>query len=353
MGGLHIFNPEHDIVLAAGCVSKMNGIPRAARLLSRDLGFLPAFWAHEGDYVLVADVACAEEAAAPFSSYLPEVHYVTIGELRDVLSHERLSLKPCPWGWNYDVRARLIEVGADSSLMPDADMLAYIRRMSSRETTFDLLHLMTDSHVMTVGERWVAHSIADVQQRIVRQGAIVVKSPWSSSGRGVKFISGLMTESEEGFIRRSISQQGCVVIEPYYDKVLDFAFEFEVKGSEGTVFKGLSIFENIGSGYAGGVLASEEDKRNILREYVPDAMMVWMEKTLVRWFNGLKNYEGPAGVDMMVVRTAEGIRIHPVVEVNLRRTMGHAAISVHHRTQGSFSRMRIVYDKGNYKLKLT
>ena len=48
---LHIFNPDHDLVLAAG--NDHFTPPKAARDLYADLGFLPALWAKAGDLVLV------------------------------------------------------------------------------------------------------------------------------------------------------------------------------------------------------------------------------------------------------------------------------------------------------------
>lgn len=39
-------------------------------------------------------------------------------------------------------------------------------------------------------------------------------------------------------------------------------------------------------------------------------------------------YEGPLGVDMMLVKTSQGIMLHPCIEVNLRRTMGYVALDV-------------------------
>ena len=48
---LHIFNPEHDIALAANLANFT--APHAGRQLRADLDFLPALWAQEGDQVLV------------------------------------------------------------------------------------------------------------------------------------------------------------------------------------------------------------------------------------------------------------------------------------------------------------
>ena len=68
------------------------------------------------------------------------------------------------------------------------------------------------------------------------------------------------------------------------------------------------------------------------------------ERVLARQFDGLDilkeicsavlsqhlaaRYEGPLGVDMMLVKTAQGIMLHPCIEVNLRRTMGYVALDV-------------------------
>ena len=54
---LHIFNPEHDIALAAN-LSNFTA-PHAGRRLRHDLGYLPAIWA-EGGYVLVEDIDDAQ-----------------------------------------------------------------------------------------------------------------------------------------------------------------------------------------------------------------------------------------------------------------------------------------------------
>ena len=51
MDKLHIFNPEHDIALASNLTNFT--APHAGRQLRADLGFLPALWADEGDYVWV------------------------------------------------------------------------------------------------------------------------------------------------------------------------------------------------------------------------------------------------------------------------------------------------------------
>ena len=86
---------------------------------------------------------------------------------------------------------------------------------------------------------------------------IVIKAPWSSSGRGVRFVDAeTFSDNIRGWIRNTLSQQGSVMIEPYYNKVKDFGMEFMVD-SEGKVgYCGLSLFSTTGSAYTGNLLAT-------------------------------------------------------------------------------------------------
>ena len=64
-------------------------------------------------------------------------------------------------------------------------------------------------------------------------------------------------------------------------------------------------------------------------------------------------YVGELGVDMMAVAGTEGDRflLHPCVEINLRRTMGHLALSLYGGDDEHARLMSIVHDV-NYQLKL-
>ena len=70
------------------------------------------------------------------------------------------------------------------------------------------------------------------------------------------------------------------------------------------------------------------------------------------------NYQGPFGVDMMLVRANSPLStlhspllLHPCVEINLRRTMGHVALALSPTDDDILKVMRIQYTD-NYKLKI-
>jgi hypothetical protein len=69
----------------------------------------------------------------------------------------------------------------------------------------------------------------------------------------------------------------------------------------------------------------------------------------------LGNYRGPFGVDMMIVMKSgergENCLLHPCVEINLRRTMGHVALAL--TVQGNRGTMSVLYNKERDKYELT
>ena len=65
----------------------------------------------------------------------------------------------------------------------------------------------------------------------------------------------------------------------------------------------------------------------------------------------LGDYRGPFGIDMMVVRGDDGFLLHPCVEINLRRTMGHVALSLSPDDDEILRVMQISYDN-RYKLSV-
>ena len=143
-----------------------------------------------------------------------------------------------------------------------------------------------------------------------------------------------------------------MVVEPFYEKVSDFAMEFVADGDGQATFQGLSLFHTVNGAYVGNWLASEEEKRLRLAQYVDlttlDNVASLIASEVGLWCKGC--YQGPFGVDMMVVRQERDYALHPCVEVNLRRTMGHVALGLAQRTRGEFSVMRVLYENGTYKL---
>ena len=210
--------------------------------------------------------------------------------------------------------------------------------MSSRQwAATELLKPLRESLPSnTVGE---AKYIDDASGLSYSEGHPVVwKAPWSSSGRGIRYIHDRQQfERNLSWARRVIAQQKGIMVEPYYQKVCDFAMEFEAMTDwsrapfvHEVVYKGLSLFTTKNGAYTGNVIATERAKREILSKYIPENVLEILKNKIVELMKPVAEdiYHGPFGVDMMIVSEGGKLAVHPCVELNLRRTMGHVALSI-------------------------
>lgn len=347
---LHVFNPEHDIALAYD--NKYFTAPHAGRQLRYDLDYLPVLWAEEGDFVLVENVNSAQQHALRLQRYGKQVHFVNKDDV------ERLSEqidKVLPWGWDSSIKFQLGQMGVSSSVLLDDEVLADIRKLSNRQFSSDVLKELQGclNNPTLLGKAFYVDSLSDLENILKEKGKIVIKAPWSSSGRGVRYIDTVLDAALASWSKNVIKMQGGIMIEPYYNKVKDFGVEFYAD-TDGVHYAGLSVFHTINGAYVGNSLADEAKKYSTLATYVSNELLheviSALEQLLTSQLRGV--YTGPLGVDMMIVAAGEGFLLHPVVEINLRCTMGHVALSLSVWEELHDRMMRIDYDGSHYHLHI-
>lgn len=358
---IYIFNPEHDIALASNL--EHFTAPHAGRELRHDLGFLPALWAGRGSLVLVDDVGAAREALHRLGLATDAV-IVDAQTLGGMLRHNDLQPEIVPWGWDVALRQSLKGAGIGVGSLPSNARLNVIRQLSHRAWASEHLLKPLLGVEGTVGRAEVLPDTAAVRAYLSRCHDIVLKAPWSSSGRGIRYVSDVealgggephgLTPHLEGWVRNIVNRQGCVMGEPYYNKVLDFGMEFESDGDGAVTYRGLSLFDTVNGAYAGNVIDDEGSKLSFLSRYLPLSLVNTVRARAVELlseaFAGI--YAGPFGIDMMVVRAARSLALHPCVELNLRMTMGHVALLLGRSLGLERHVMRIVYSNGRYNLKI-
>ncbi len=346
---LHIFNPEHDMALAYN--TDHVTLPHNIQEFKMNLGFLPALWAHDGDCVLVDDVAYAVKALAQTRLPHADVLFLTQSDLRHT-SFDKVK----PWGWNHALCAQLIANGVAKSCLPTDSRLATVRQLSNRSFTQPLLpQLRQGIMASTCGESICATTISEVEAYLAAHTSIVVKAPWSSSGRGVRYIYRGMDASLRGWIANIIQRQGCIMAEPCYNKTIDFAMEFQSDGKGTVSYCGLSLFQTEKGSYTGNLIATEQEKLQRIARYIDKQLTTAVSQRLQECLSAAlgMQYEGPLGVDMMIVASdsGHGYLLHPCVEINLRRTMGHVALALAPQADHEVSLMQIYHDV-NYKLRV-
>lgn len=324
---LHLFNPEHEIALA---MNKARFTPsHNVTKMRRELAFLPLLWAEPGDIVLVEDSEYAYKAADRFKPYINKgVTIMGYNRLRAVIkqkvSHKCFDLEAAPWGWDKAVKHLLLSLGWPEEHLPSDEFIDAVREASHRR--------MAGKFLEKTNSKFVAYEITTVSELISlieKYEKVVLKSPWSCSGRGIRFVNkDNCTPSLFRWIDNIINQQGSVMVEPHYDKLRDFAMEFEAE--EGSVrFRGLSIFDTCYTAYSSSLITTEEHKREILEQYLFPCEIDEAISCCEDYLQSIipEGYKGGVGVDMMVVKNGEGFLLHPCVEINLRRTMGHVALN--------------------------
>lgn len=313
---LYVFNPENDMALADGHPGYTP--PVQIQQMRRELWWLPQWWADEEDIVWN-------------------------GEERLNLSDDTRIL---PWGWSPSLCHQLKQAGVQESLLPSRKELEQIRQLSHRQTAVSLLQelrseLPLDGHF--AGNSVLCRSIEEVEETANAFGEALLKSPWSSSGRGL-----MKTDNPQwkAWASRILKAQGSVVVEQFLHKVTDFALEFWLDGKGGVEYRGLSLFyTNERGAYLGNWVAPEEQKLAWLAQYIPlqylQEIRAWWTARLSRF-----DYAGPVGIDMMLAQ--EGIC--PCIEVNWRWTMGLVSCLV--AEQGRYGRMVVEYIYGHYSAEV-
>ena len=216
-----------------------------------------------------------------------------------------------PWGWNVALKAQLKRGGVDEALLPTDEQLEEIRQLSHRRTSAKLLPTLRQEG--TVGESFACFAEEDIETLLGRYDRMVLKAPWSSSGRGLRFVTrDTFTPQVKGWLRHLLEVQGAVMAEPFYDKEKDFGVEFFATETGEMRYEGLSLFHTANGAYTGNILATEAVKREMISRYVSldllDAVNEKIKNELSALFKG--KYVGPFGIDMMIVK-GEKYGLHP------------------------------------------
>lgn len=300
----YIFNPEHDLCLASG---EVDYIPPASAVE----------FAHQCRWIerYMADGASAG------------------GEI-------------VPWGWNSALRKKLLQEGCPADSLPDDKFLGFIRSNSRREGTVELLgQLWNDggdswkSGIVSPEYRIVARNIQEVEEFLGRMGRVVLKSPLSGSGKGIRFVAGELMETDRGWCRRTLERQGGVVVEQRLDVEQEFAMLFGYGPDAEVRFVGYSLFYAANGAYKWNLLASNGHIEGLLGKWVaPDVLekvRCGVERFLQERLDeavgqGCRILRGYVGVDQFICRRGQGEvpLYNPSVEINLRMTMGHVARNI-------------------------
>lgn len=365
MRRVHVYNIDHDYALGDNSCNYTP--PKAILKLRNQYACFPALFANPGDYILYLDSDARNlhdrelEYKKGFNvfSNLIKLKGLSFISLEDLAALEYSDIIIEPWGWDNALISKLERYGVPRSSMTIAEKIELFRIASSRFTAqnffeeflttsryaeMDPIHKCFFNREITFKE--LDHiirtsSCEDVLNFYRKHKNIYVKAPWSSSGRGLIFTDELNEDQVAQWVSGIIRKQGGVVMEKAYQRSADFSSEWILTSGE-PQFIGFGMFtvSSRGKYKSNAVGTSEEIKEKILNKICAvtsilkhDAELILnsiirLQNRLIRiYFGKLASPEQslPLGIDMFL--TSSGT-IHPCVEINLRNTMGHVALSV-------------------------
>ena len=357
MNDIYFFNPTCDYAIAN---SSPNWQPnQLLQKMEEDLDLLPAYLAASDDGILLYNY--------PSDSFLDDFRktefkfprFIQRNKQNQISQNQIRNIKP--WGWSPAAHKQteyLKNLCSDEfSISPvfnwNPEIKHFYSRSFSASVLEEVLKNINTENILPINYLpKICKSETDVENALASWGKIMLKAPWSSSGRGLQPITKTpihekVWEKINGIIR----DQGFVLAEPLLNKVHDLAFLFELK--EGIIrFTGTSHFFTDKNGkYEGNYLngASKPDFERVV-SFI-NKMQVKILPELIRVLQNSKLpavYEGPFGVDMLIYRDDnDELFINPCLEINLRFTMGFVALKIERmlaeKSKGVF---RIFYEPG-------
>jgi hypothetical protein len=335
LSDIFLYNPTCEYAVANGKTSWQPN--RLLQKMEADLSTLPMFLAKKGDYVLVENI--------PSESFLETFYQLGLELPEFMLTRDAVKSRPFlefpkgklkPWGWSPSAHQLLAPLKPSCSEeflnSPVSTWKKEYRELYSKKFALEILQQLTKKRASDVflSEPLfpvICSTQNEIENLIKIHGQLMIKAPWSSSGRGLQPIAKTPVHPKVWEkVMGIINDQGFVMVEPLLDKALDLAFQFELTGGK-VFFLGISNFVADKKGqYLGNHLNGLPD--NLDREIVafakaaPALIIQPLIETLEN--SGLaKNYEGNFGVDTLIYRDKNhNLKINPCLEINVRQNMG-------------------------------
>lgn len=372
----YIFNPEHDLCLANG---SPHYLPPASALKFRaDCHRQVEQWL-EGIM-----------GEAPLEAPMPAVHPASVHPAAvpppaaaDKSAPSNNADMIVPWGWNSVLVKQLRQEGVPEHLLPNEEYLNLIREYSRREHAVKCAEYLnrcniqqntpapamaksssglcnTDMAKSGFGQCYpsvaesssgqcypslaesssgqyyplpiVAKSLREVEAALEKWGRIVLKSPLSGSGKGIRWVSEALSHSDIGWCLHNLEHYGSIIAEERQNVIQDFAmlFSCNLPFKSGIEFFGYSLFYTSNGAYKGSVVEDDSfieehlcsQGANLAELHrIRTQLQEHLTKELAGW------YKGFLGVDMFLFSPTDKEHrralLNPVVEINLRLTMGH------------------------------
>ena len=332
---IFLFNPTCE--LAVLNASESYNPPEILRKMERDLSVLPLFMCAPQDVVLASEKPSENflQLLRPLVKKFPS--FFTTEECAVICAETGGEVLLKPWGWSPLAHRQLRELKSfcsekekDSSFF---NWKASHRDLFARSSSLKVLaDVICNAGVGFIGKEQMPRVCESTQEALdvlsEIEGTKVMKSPWSSSGRGLQVVKTKeLNRAKSEWLRTTLREQGYVMVEPWLQKRADFTFQFEIDCDGTPVFLGTTRFDTNAFGQYQSSVAG--DFRDGLSEelcgFFSDEKIEETVGLLVRALRQsdyCREFRGNLGIDVMVVEENGELLVHPCVEINCRMSMG-------------------------------
>ncbi|MBN2668319.1 MAG: hypothetical protein JXR60_03735 [Bacteroidales bacterium] len=348
---IRFFNPTAELAIANGLISyQPNSL---LKRFESDLAYLPYVLSSNEDLILVDKYENFEHV-----DLLKSCGFKTPGQ---ILQTDFFKYPPrvvdknnnfIPWCWAPNIEHKLTKFGylERTNVRSIESKWTNQRYFYSRAFALDVLNKIKPEldPKITIDNNdspQIVNSIESVKELLERYKALVLKAPWSSSGRGLIVLKkALLPENIIQRINSILKEQTYLMAEPLLNKKMDFAIQFEAK-NESITFAGESYFETDSVGqYQKNYINTYPDKVEqeviLFWESIKNDIINKLTKTLIDKKLYLQ-HQGFFGVDMLIFTKGDQLKIQPCLEINLRQNMGIVTKkiidTIHPEAKGTFN----------------
>ncbi|MFC0878505.1 hypothetical protein ACE01N_18065 [Saccharicrinis sp. FJH2] len=347
--GIYYFNPTAEMAVANGIFSYQP--PALLQSFERDMASVMLYFAGKSDVVLIHQHP-NESFLDKIRSIKPDLpEFMTMNQLID---SGRKFDELVPWGWSpvvYKTLESVFPLLKDNFKQSafytwDQQYKTYYSRMTSAK----VLEQICNESTRGVGEFAMLKATqcfrtSDVQYLLSENGKLVIKAPFSSSGRGLQMLrKHHLNNSNIAWINSILEKQEFVMAENLHHKIADLSFHFKLKNNMEPEYLGTVYFDTNSNGQFSGCFLDnhpENTINKITELFIENGGIKIMAAAIRKYF---KNYEGFLGVDAMIIEQSGHLLLHPCVEINPRFTMGLLTLRIR-KNIGSDGYWKMLFDK--------
>lgn len=339
---LYHFNATCEMAVGNGTNSFTP--PAYLQQFEQELELLPIYLANESDYLLVNKVpsACFLEQLSLLKADIPTIN--TYEGLISEFKQGRNLNAIKPWGWSPMEHKYLDFFKSYCSIefnkQPNANWQAEHKQLYSRNTALQVLKSFlnkSNERSLFIDEEDMPKKLGDIlsiENALKKCHNLVVKAPWSASGRGIIVLkNGLMHKTYVQWINGVLKNQGYVMCEPLFNKVFDLSFHFNITNDDIEYLGQASFATDDREQYIGNFIQALPPNLTLEEQvFLSESNLNLIAKGLaesLKQSDIFKQYTGVLGVDVLVYRDNLGkLKFNPCMEINLRQNMGTMALKI-------------------------